>query len=416
MTRMNAELIAVGTELLLGQIANTNGQWISRELAAHGINVFYHTVVGDNFARVEHVFKEAHSRSDMIIVCGGLGPTEDDMTREAFQNLSHMEMTIHEPSMKNIRAFFDKRNIDMTPNNKRQARIFEGAEVITNKVGMAPGMIVTYEGKTWVFLPGVPKEMKAMMTDDVLPFLNPASAEQMVITSKMLHFIGIGESALEHFLSDIIANQTNPTIAPLAQEKGVGVRLTAKAENPEAAKEAIERIESVILERIGNYYVGSDLSGMQDMIFQLLKRQGKDIAAAESLTGGLFADGLVSHSGASDVFRGGLVCYDTEVKKNILKVSLETIQEKGVVSKECATEMAANIREMMHAAIGISFTGIAGPGSVENKPVGTVYIGIVVASGESIVEGFEFHGDREAVRNQAVSKGYDMLYQFLSKR
>src|SRR5699024_6602086 len=191
------EIIAVGTELLLGQIANTNGQWISKELVSYGMNVFYHTAVGDNLERVECVFREAHSRSDIVIVSGGLGPTTDDMTREAFQHLSKLKMTIHEPSLANIQSFFQKRNIKMTPNNERQARIFENANVLMNKVGMAPGMIVTYEKTIWIFLPGVPKEMKAMMKTDVLPYLNRVADEHMVISSEMLNFIGIGESALE---------------------------------------------------------------------------------------------------------------------------------------------------------------------------------------------------------------------------
>lgn len=415
MTHANAEIIAVGTELLLGQIANTNGQWISKELANNGMNVLYHTVVGDNFERVEHVFKEAHTRSDIIIVCGGLGPTADDMTREAFQHLSQLEMSIHNQSLENIQAFFKKRNIQMTPNNRRQARIFEGAEVIMNKVGMAPGMIVSFEGKTWIFLPGVPKEMEAMMTNDVLPFLNNASNEQMVIKSEMLHFIGIGESALEHQLHDVIDGQTNPTIAPLAQDNGVGIRLTAKAENQEAAFAVIKQVKKVILEKIGSYYVGSNLSSITEIIFELLKRKEQDIAAAESLTGGLFADGIVSQSGASNIFKGGLVCYDTSVKTHILHVSPETIKEKGVVSKECALEMAANICKLMHSFIGISFTGVAGPGTVEDKSVGTVYIAIVDTLGKENVEAFQFQGNRQSIRNQAVSKGYDMLYKFVSK-
>lgn len=415
MTPKNAELIAVGTELLLGQISNTNGQWISKELAKYGINVHYHTVVGDNLGRVEHVFKEAHTRSDLIIVCGGLGPTQDDMTREAFQSLSHKEITIHEPSLENIESFFKERDIEMTPNNKRQARIFKDAEVLMNRTGMAPGMIVFYEGKTWVFLPGVPKEMKALMANDVLPYLNGISDEQMVITSEMLRFFGIGESALEHQLRDIIARQTNPTIAPLAQENGIGIRLTAKAETEKAATSLVQQTKAIILEKVGHYYIGSNLTDITETIFQLLNKKEKNIAAAESLTGGLFADGIVSEPGASDVFQGGLVCYSTKVKTEVLHVLPETIEAYGVISKECATEMAENIMELLNASIGISFTGVAGPDSVEDKPVGTVYIGITDRSGTQSVEGFHFRGGRESIRKQAVLKGYDMLYKFLSK-
>jgi len=415
MTRTNTEIIAVGTELLLGQIANTNGQWISKELVSYGMNVFYHTVVGDNLERVERVFREAHSRSDIVIVSGGLGPTTDDMTREAFQHLSKLKMTIHEPSLANIQSFFQKRNIKMTPNNERQARIFENANVLMNKVGMAPGMIVTYEKTIWIFLPGVPKEMKAMMKTDVLPYLNRVADEHMVISSEMLNFIGIGESALEDQLRDLIDNQTNPTIAPLAKDNGVGIRLTAKAENKEEATTAIERIKSIILERVDAFYAGSNLSGLTEIIFHLLKRSEKDIAAAESLTGGLFADEFISLPGASSVFQGGLVCYNTKVKTDILHVSPETVKEHGVVSEECAMEMALNIRDIMDVSIGMSFTGVAGPDRLENKPAGMVFIGVADVTGKKSVEGFQFYGDRESIRRQAVAKGNDMLYKFLTE-
>lgn len=415
MKETGAEIIAVGTELLLGQITNTNGQWLSNELAAEGINVYYHTVVGDNLQRVEQVFKEAHARAGIIIVCGGLGPTSDDMTREAFQEMTHMNLIEHKPSLDKIRSFYKEKGIEMTPNNIRQARVFKGAHVLTNNTGMAPGMIVSHENRKWIFLPGVPKEMQAMVTDGVLPYLKNEKNEQSLISSEMLHFIGIGESALEHRLRDMVEQQTNPTIAPLAQAAGVGIRITAKAADKDEAAKATKQVKADILERVGAYYIGSDQGGIKEKVYHLLKQKNKNIAAAESLTGGLFADGIISHPGASNVFQGALVCYDTKVKTDVLRVSPQTVAEKGTISSECAMEMAENICDVMDAAIGISFTGNAGPETVEDKPVGTVYIGISDLSAERTVESFQLHGDRESIRRQAVAKGYEMLYKFLLK-
>ncbi|WP_106497558.1 competence/damage-inducible protein A [Lentibacillus sp. Marseille-P4043] len=412
MGQIKSEIIAVGTELLLGQIANTNAQWISEQLALHGIDIYYHSVVGDNLHRVQEQFSQASKRSDVIIVTGGLGPTDDDMTREAFQRISNLEIVEHKPSMEKIMAYFTKQNSTMTPNNKKQARVFAGADVIENRVGMAPGMIVTHEGKTWVFLPGVPKEMKAMVSDHVLPFLAERTGSNMVIQSTMLRFTGIGESRLEHELQSIIAQQTNPTIAPLAQTEGVAIRLTAKANTHHAAIELINHTKEKILNKVGEYCYGVDNEKLEEKVFQLLQKKGWTLAAAESLTGGMFSDRFVAIPGASTVFAGGIVCYDTKVKENVLRISSETIQEKGTVSYECASEMATNISKLLDATIGISFTGVAGPDTVESQSAGTVFIAISTKTGQQ-VEKFTFQGDRKTVRSKTVMKGYELLFQSL---
>lgn len=413
MEQLKAEIIAIGTELLLGQIANTNAQWLSEQMATYGINTYYHTVVGDNLYRVEEVFKHAQERSDVIIVSGGLGPTEDDMTREAFQRITKLEMIEHAPSIEKIELFYIKQQTKMTPNNRRQARVFVGAEVIDNQLGMAPGMIITYEGKTWIFIPGVPREMKQMATDTVFPYILSKSGKNMVIESKTLRFIGIGESRLEHELRDIIHNQNNPTIAPLAQNDGVVVRLTAKETTKEKANKLIEETKQQILSRVGDYLYGFDHETIAEKIYSMLKEQNKRLTAAESLTGGLFTEKLISIEGASTVCPGGLVCYDTSVKKDVLKVSPHTISKKGVVSRECALEMATNIRQLMGANIGISFTGVAGPTSIEGEQVGTVYIAISSDTGEEEVQKFIFQGDRDTIRRRATIKGFEILFNYL---
>src|SRR5690625_1622773 len=305
MREKKAEIIAIGTELLLGQIANTNAQWLSEQLALHGVNTFYHTVVGDNPTRVEETFKLAQERSDVIIVSGGLGPTEDDMTREAFQSMTGLELLEHTPSMAKIERFFQNQQTNMTPNNRKQARVFVGSNVIENKVGMAPGMIVEFDGKTWVFLPGVPRELKQMAMDDVFPYMMKFFDQQMIIQSMILRFVGIGEAKLEHELRDLIQSQSNPTIAPLAQADGLVIRLTVKETTIERAEKRLEETRDLIARKVGNFMYGINDESIEEKIIHLLKKQNKKIAAAESVTGGLFTEKLISVEGASTICPGG---------------------------------------------------------------------------------------------------------------
>jgi|SRR5699024_9938899 len=412
---LNAEIIAVGTELLLGQIPNTNAQWISKQLAASGINTFHHTVVGDNLERMKALFKQAKKRSNIIIITGGLGPTEDDLSREAFQTLSEIPIVEERVSMKKIETYYQNEKIEMPPNNTRQARVFKDSKILENKVGMAPGNIVDYDDAKWIFLPGVPREMKQIFSDEVLPYLKKLNGE-MVLQSLVLRFTGIGESVLEHKLRKLIASQQNPTIAPLAAKDGVTIRLTAKAGTIDEANELIERTKTIILKEVGDYFYGVDDEKIEEKIFSLLQRKNKRIAAAESLTGGLFADRFVSLNGASTVFAGGVVCYDPNVKKNVLHVDEETINKKGTVSKECAHEMAKNAVTVLNADIGISFTGVAGPLKAEGKPVGTVFIGLYDKEGHEYVEECFFQGDRDQIRNRSVIKGLEILFKYLKKQ
>lgn len=409
---LNTEIISVGTELLLGQIANTNAQWISEQLAIHGINTFYHTVVGDNLGRLTNIMEQAKQRSNVIIVTGGLGPTEDDLSREALVEISDIPLVMEQKALDKIEQFYADRKLPMTPNNKRQARVFKDSIVLENKIGMAPGNIVLYQGIHWIFLPGVPKEMKQLFSDNVLPFLKNINGE-MVLQSTVLRFIGIGESALEDRLQQMIATQQNPTIAPLAQKDGVTIRLTAKAHTIEKARELIEQTKKEILAEVGEYVYGENNETLEGKVFELLQKQNKSIAAAESLTGGLFADRLVSLPHASTVFKGGIVCYDAEVKKNLLHVPTSLVETKGTVSKECAKVLAENVSNSLQSTIGISFTGVAGPDEVEGKKVGTVYIGIYDKDGYQYTDRFHFNGDRRDIRFHAVLKGYELLFNYL---
>ena len=409
------EIIAIGTELLLGQISNTNAQWISQQLALSGVNTYYHSVVGDNMNRLESVFKKAHERSNIIIVTGGLGPTLDDLTREAFQTIYDDKIISHEQSLNKIKAFYKEQGLIMTPNNERQARVFENAEkVIPNKYGMAPGMIVNYEDNIWIFLPGVPREMKQMTTDTVLPYLEEKNGKT-VIQSRVLKFFGAGESRLEHDLQDLIKNQDNPTIAPLAQKSGLTIRLTAKAETVSKAQDLLEATKTKVLEKVGEFYYGEDGDTLQEKVKNELKKSQLWIASAESLTGGQFTEKLVSVPGASEVSRGGVICYDSSVKINLLDVPAEIVQKEGTVSDACARELARNVAKKLDANIGISFTGVAGPNKVENKPVGTVFIGIFINGLEEVHE-FNFTGDREDIRYRSTMKGFELIYNLLTKK
>src|SRR5699024_1656092 len=397
MKNINAEIIAVGTELLLGQIANTNAQWISKQLALDGINVFYHTVVGDNLKRVEESFRQAESRSNIIIITGGLGPTEDDLTREAFQLISGLKLIEHQPSMEKINAYFKNEHTQMTKNNRRQARVFKDAKVIKNKVGMAPGMIVNHAGKIWMFLPGVPTEMKQMMLDDFIPYVREQFGSDVVIRSKILRFIGIGEANLEDRLQDLILEQTNPTIALLAQNDGIIIRLTAKAESEKTANNLLLKTESKIKEKVGNYLYGTGNDSIEKKIAAMLKEKHLTLSAAESLTGGMFIEKVISIPVTSIICPGGIVCYDKQTKTEILGVSRDMIETKGTISSECAEEMASQIKNNLNTNIGISFTGVAGPGSSEEHLPGTVFIGLCDDKGYKKVEKFVLQGDRESI-------------------
>lgn len=409
---IQAEIIAVGTELLLGQITNTNAAWLSEKLAKSGVNVFHHSVAGDNLNRLAALFQTAQNRSDVIIVTGGLGPTEDDLSREAFQKVSALSIVEEPESMSKIEAFYQRKQVKMSENNRRQARVFKDSQVLENKVGMAPGNLVNYQGKLWAFLPGVPREMKQLFQDEVLPQIQQKNGEQ-VIESTVLRFIGIGESILEDRLKELIQMQENPTIAPLAQQDGVTIRLSAKAASVEDAWVKLSRVKQQILERIGKYYVGSDEETLEQVVFSLLKKQALTISAAESLTGGLFADKLVAQPGSSQVFNGGVVCYNKTVKEQILNVKSEVIQQYGTVSKECAAELATNVKQVISSDIGISFTGVAGPAKEEGHEVGTVFIGLNLLDKPVRVEQHQFHGDRQQIRYRAVLKGIEMLLRDL---
>ncbi|MGP4075160.1 competence/damage-inducible protein A [Halobacillus sp. K22] len=410
---MKAEIIAVGTELLLGQISNTNGQWISQEFASIGIPVFQHSVVGDNMKRVEDVFHTAHSRSDVIVVTGGLGPTEDDLTREAAHGVIGQKLIEDQDAMKKIAQFYEKNKQTMTANNRKQALVFEKGRVLPNEEGMAPGQIVEHEGRVWIFLPGVPSEMKSLMKSGVVPYLQRTYNLQSDIVSEMMYFIGIGESTLENKLSALILNQTNPTLAPLASEGEVGLRITATGETGAEARQKISKMKETILQIVGSYYYGSDDVSIESTVRDLLKERGYRLGAAESLTGGQFIEQLITLPGASAVTQGSLVAYTPLMKEKVIGVPPSLIEQYGTISYECAENMVLNAQRILDADVAVSFTGVAGPDSSEGHEPGTVFIGLQIEDKRPYVYHFQFQGGRDKIRSRAVKKGYELIFHHI---
>ncbi|MFJ8266446.1 competence/damage-inducible protein A [Peribacillus asahii] len=406
---MDAEIIAVGSELLLGQIVNTNGRFLSQQFAEMGINVFYHTVVGDNDRRLQQAIELAESRADLIVFTGGLGPTKDDLTKETIARHLGKQLVFDEEALRSIEDYFSKKGRIMTENNKKQALVLEGCHVLRNDHGMAPGMVLTQAGITYMLLPGPPKEMEPMFLGYGYQQLQNRLQSKERIESKVLRFYGIGEALLETEIEDLLENQTNPTIAPLAADGEVTLRITAKDESKEKCEALISQVEAEILRRVGQFYYGSDQTSLiQELVKELTKRD-MTIAVAESLTGGMFQEQLTTIPGVSAIFKGGVVSYATAVKAKMLHVGEATIANYGVVSEQCALEMAANIRTELESDVGISFTGVAGPEEQEGKPAGTVFIGISYRDGRSHVQSLNLSGSRAQNRIRTVKYGCHYL-------
>lgn len=411
---MNVEVIAVGTELLLGQIANTNGQFISQHLASMGYNCYFHTVVGDNEERLLSVIENATKRADILLFTGGLGPTGDDITKEVVAKYTNCKLVYDDPSLQSILEYYKKVKRVPSDNNKKQALVLEGGTVFFNENGMAPGMAKYIDGKTYILLPGPPKEMKPMF-QKVEEYLLHAIETDGKIYSRVLKFFGIGESQLEAELSEILRNQTNPTIAPLASEGEVTLRITAKHKEEEEALRLIDEAETAIKAIVGEYLYGYDQETLSTKAISLLKKKQLTIASAESLTGGLFGDMLTAHSGVSAVYQGGVICYQNEIKTEVLKVSKELLKTDGAVSEECARQLAQNVRELCNSQVGISFTGVAGPDELEGKPAGTVYVGLSIeGKGEHVIT-LQLAGSREQIRMRAVKSGLSELIHLLEE-
>lgn len=413
---MDTEIIAVGSELLLGQITNTNARFISNQLSELGINVYYHTVVGDNVGRLEEAIKIAESRANLIIFSGGLGPTKDDLTKETIAKHLQTELVYDDFAMKSIEEFFTKQKRKMTENNRKQALVLKGCEVLVNKNGMAPGMIFEHDHRIYILLPGPPKEIEPMFQFEAKPKLAGRISEDTKIISHVLRFYGIGEAELEVRVQDLLDNQSNPTIAPLASDGEVTLRITAKAENDEKAQKLINQSKEEILHRVGEYLYGVDDDSLSSKAAEMLITNNLTIAAAESLTAGLFQSELASNPGISQSLLGGMVTYTEQVKKEQLGMPAEILDQFGVVSAECAGKMASLVKEKFNTNIGVGLTGAAGPEGHGDQPAGTVWIGIAIDDDQPYTYRLQLSGMRNTNRLRAVKFAFHYLIQLLSKK
>lgn len=411
--KMRAEIITVGTEILLGDIVNTNSQFLAKELANIGIDVYHQGTVGDNETRLMESLNEGLKRSDIIITTGGLGPTKDDMTKEVAAKCFGQEMVLYMDIWKDIKSYFNKLGLELTENNKKQAYFPKDCIILNNPNGTAPGAILKKDNKMIILLPGPPKEMIPMFNNELKKHLLCLTDYKLV--SKTLRFFGIGESSLEDKLIDMINNQKNPTIAPYAKEGEVIIRITAKAENTEKANELIKNVEDEINNRVGNYIYGYDDTTLDEEVAKLLVEKNMTIAVSESCTGGMVSSKLINYPGISQSFLEGCVTYSNEAKMKRLGVKKDTLDKFGAVSEETAIEMAMGVAKSLGANIGVSTTGIAGPGGgTDEKPVGLVYIGLYI-NGEIKVKKCNLAGSREKIRSRATSEALNLVRTELIK-
>ncbi|MGL5348362.1 MAG: competence/damage-inducible protein A [Peptostreptococcaceae bacterium] len=410
---MKAEIITVGTEILLGDIVNTNSQYLAKELALLGIEVYYQSSVGDNEERLLESFKESLKRSDVVITTGGLGPTKDDITKEVACKYFGKELELHEYSWIRIKEYFNKLGIEMSENNKKQAYFPRNSKVLENNNGTAPGVILEKDNKMIIVLPGPPREMKLMFEKQVKPYLEELA--DSVLVSETIRTFGIGESSLENKISDIIENQTNPTIAPYVGNMEVRLRVMAKAKSEKEGRMLIEPVVSQIEDRVGEYIYGKGDTSIEEVVGKILVENKLTISTAESCTGGLVSATLINYPGISSVFVEGCITYSNESKINRLGVKKETLDKYGAVSEQTAKEMAEGIAKNFNTNIGLATTGIAGPqGGTSEKPVGLVYIGICI-NGNTTVKQFIFNGDRQAIRARATKNILNELRLKLQK-
>lgn len=408
-----AEIIAVGTELLLGNIANTDAQDISQGLSELGINCYYHTTVGDNHDRLTAALEAAVSRADIIITSGGLGPTYDDITRETVCEAFGVKLVPHEPTWRRIEEYFSRIGRPLTENNRKQAYLPEGCTALENDWGTAPGCAFYARGKHVIILPGPPRECRPMFRKCAMPYL--AALSENVLVSRNIRIFGMGESAVEQMLRERMQAAENPTIAPYAKDGEVLLRVTASAPTGDEAFRLTEPVVADIAETMGDVVYGVDVENLEELAHKLLDEKGRVLAVAESCTGGMIAARMTAIPGASKTFAGGVCVYQTELKTALLGISAQELSRNGVVSEETARAMAENVCRVTGATLGIGVTGLAGPGGDgSDAPVGTVYLALHDAvTGETLARSGNYGDERHRVRQMACSNALDMLRRYL---
>lgn len=403
---MRAEIISVGTELLLGNIVNTDARDISVGLSELGIDVFWHTVVGDNPQRLRQVVAVARERADLILTTGGLGPTCDDLTKQVLAEAFGLALEFNQEAADRMREYFRQKGKVMTENNLQQAYLPAGSTVFQNDWGTAPGCAFLVEGVRCVMLPGPPRECNAMFRHCAMPYLQGLSDEK--IFTHNLRVFGEGESAVEYRLRDLMNRLHNPTLAPYAKEGEMFLRLTAKAHSPEEAEALMAPVLVQVKAELGDLIYGVDVESLEEAVLRKLQREGKTLTAAESCTGGGVAKRLTALAGASEVFLGGVTVYTNAAKQTLLDIPAQVLEEKGAVSREVAVLLAQHVREKLGSDYGLGITGLAGPGGDGVHPVGTVFVGLATADSVTVRE-LHLTGGRNRVRLLAEHNAFDMV-------
>ena len=405
---MIVEIISVGTEILLGNIVNTNAAYLSEKCAALGLSCYYQDVVGDNEERLYETIQTALSRADILLLSGGLGPTQDDLTKEVAARAMGKSLYLHEESKAAIQAFFEKRGLEITDNNWKQAMMPEGCIVVDNPNGTAPGVIMAENGKHVILMPGPPNEMIPMFETSIMPYLD--RLQSGVIFSQTVKICGVGESKVETMVKDLIEGQTNPTIATYAKTGEVHLRVTARAEGEKEARKLVKPIVKDLKGRFGNHiYTTDNEVTLEKAVVDLLLANKLTISTVESCTGGLLAARLINVPGVSEVFKSGYITYSNKAKRRLLGIKKNILSKHGAVSKEIAREMVKGAALVSKSDVTVSVTGIAGPdGGSEEKPVGLVYIGCNVC-GRITVKEYHFSGDRSKIRDNTVSAALSLM-------
>lgn len=404
---MTVEIICVGTELLLGNIVNTNAAYLAEQCASLGLSCYYQSVVGDNEERLTEAIECAKKRSDVVILCGGLGPTEDDLTKEVVAKVCGLELVRDEHSKERIAYFFKQRNIQLTENNWKQAMMPQGAIVLDNDNGTAPGVIIEAENCRLILLPGPPNELIPLFEEKVNPYLSGLTSQ--VIVSKTVKLCGVSESLAETIIRDLIDNQTNPTIATYAKTGEVHIRVTASAQDEEQANGLIKPMVEELKARFKqDVYTTDEKVTLEKALVDMFVDNGLTITCAESCTGGMLSARIINVSGVSDVYKSGVVTYANKAKRKFLNVKKKTLIKYGAVSKQTAKEMAKGAARLAKADVAIAITGIAGPdGGTPEKPVGLVYIACYV-KGKVAVKEYRFNGNRSKIRENATTYALTM--------
>lgn len=404
---MTVEIICVGTELLLGNIVNTNAAYMAEKFAGVGLSCYYQSVVGDNEERLLEAINVAKKRSDIIVLSGGLGPTEDDLTKETAAKAFGKKLEMDEKSREHIAQYFEKKGTKPTENNWKQAMIPEGAKAIPNPNGTAPGILMEEENNKVILLPGPPNELIPMMEDYVLPYLNELTPE--VIYSQTVKICGIGESKVETMIADLIDAQTNPTIATYAKVGEVHIRVTAGAEDKKEAKKLVKPVVKELKERFGNFiYTTDENVSLEQSVVELLLANDLTVSCAESCTGGMLSARLINVPGVSEVYKSGYITYSNKAKRKVLGVKKPSLAKYGAVSAQAAEEMVKGLRLVTNADVCVSVTGNAGPAAVEDKAVGLVYIACNIKGKVSVTEA-RFSGSRNKIRESAVAAALSFM-------